>query len=79
MSWNLIISNVLQMDSADLHCVISEQSQNYIGGYYLISTLQNQKVYNFESNKFETIAMKKQHIVKFDIFTFSKKLLLLGQ
>lgn len=40
MSWNLIISNVLQMDSADLHCVISEQSQNYIGGYYLISTLQ---------------------------------------
>ena len=38
MSWNLIISNVLQMDSADLHCVISEQSQNYIGGYYLIST-----------------------------------------
>lgn len=78
MSWNLIISNVLQMDSADLHCVISEQSQNYIGGYYLISTLQNQKVYNFESNKFETITMKKQHIVKFDIFTFSKKLLLWG-
>ena len=34
LSWDSIIENVLQMDSEDLHCVISEQSKDYIGGYY---------------------------------------------
>ena len=32
LSWDSIIENVLQMDSEDLHCVISEQSKDYIGG-----------------------------------------------
>ena len=68
LSWDSIIENVLQMDSEDLHCVISEQSKDYIGGYYLISVVQNQKIYNFEDSKFETISIKKQNIVKFDIF-----------
>ena len=39
LSWDSIIENVLQMDSEDLHCVISEQSKDYIGGYYLISVV----------------------------------------
>lgn len=46
-SWDSIINSVLQMDSEDSHCVISEQSEDYIGGYYLISIAQNQKIYNF--------------------------------
>lgn len=78
LSWDSIIENVLQMDSEDLHCVISEQSKDYIGGYYLISVVQNQKIYNFEDSKFETISIKKQNIVKFDIFILSGKMLLWG-
>ena len=78
ISWNSVISKVLQMDSEDLHCIINEQSENYIGGYYLISITHNQKIYNFEENKFETITVKKQNIVKFDVFIISKKMLVWG-
>lgn len=78
VSWDSIIGSVLQMDSEDLHCVISEQSKDYIGGYYLISIAHNQKIYNFEDSKFETITIKKQNIVKFDIFILSEKILLWG-
>lgn len=78
ISWDSIIGSVLQMDSEDLHCVISEQSKDYIGGYYLISIAHNQKIYNFEDSKFETITIKKQNIVKFDIFILSEKMLLWG-
>lgn len=77
-SWDSIISSVLQRDSEDMHCVISEQSKDYIGGYYLISIAQNQKIYNFEDSKFEIITIKKQNIVKFDIFILSGKMLLWG-
>ena len=78
MSWNATISSVLQMDSEDLHCVVSEQNQDYIGGYFLISTTHNQTVYNFDDDRFETIIVKKQNIVKFDIFIPSEKMLLWG-
>lgn len=77
-SWDSIINSVLQMDSEDSHCVISEQSEDYIGGYYLISIVQNQKMYNFEESKFETVTIKKQNVVKFDIFILSGKMLLWG-
>lgn len=77
-SWDSIINRVLQMDSEDSHCVISEQSEDYIGGYYLISIAQNQKIYNFEESKFETVTIKKQNVVKFDIFILSEKMLLWG-
>ena len=65
-SWDSIIGSVLQMDSEDLHCVVNEQSKDYIGGYYLISVTQNQKIYNFKADKFETITVKKQNVVKFE-------------
>lgn len=78
MSWDSIISTVLQMNSKDLHCVINEQNSNYIGGYYFISIAQNQSIYNFEDSKFETITINKQNIVKFDIFILSGKMLLWG-
>lgn len=77
-SWDSIVNRVLQMDSEDLHCVISEQCEDYIGGYYLISIAQNQKIYNFEESKFETVTIKKQNVVKFDIFILSGKMLLWG-
>ena len=77
-SWDSIIGSVLQMDSEDLHCVVNEQSKDYIGGYYLISVTQNQKIYNFKADKFETITVKKQNVVKFDIFIHLGKMLLWG-
>lgn len=78
ISWDSILNSLLQMDSEDLHCVISEQGKDYIGGYYLISVAQNQKIFNFEDSKFETITVKRQNVVKFDIFLFSGKMLLWG-
>lgn len=77
-SWDSIIGGVLQMDSEDLHCVVNEQSKDYIGGYYLISVTRNQKIYNFKADKFETITVKKQNVVKFDIFIHLGKMLLWG-
>lgn len=77
-SWDSVISNILQKDSEDVHCVINEQSNDYIGGYYLIFTIQNQRIFNLEENKFETIPIKKQNVVKFDIFIVSEKMLLWG-
>ena len=78
ISWDSIISNILQASSEDVHCVINEQSKDYIGGYYLIFTIQNQTIFNLEENKFETIPVKKQNVVKFDIFIVSEKMLLWG-
>lgn len=76
--WNSVIGNILQMDSDDSHCIINEQNENYIGGYYLTFSMQNQTFFNIEKNKFETIPIKKQNVVKFDIFVLSERILLWG-
>ncbi len=76
--WNSVIGNVLQMDSDDSHCVINEQSKEYIGGYYLTFSVHNETFFNIEKNKFETVSIRKQNVVKFDIFILSERILLWG-
>lgn len=76
--WDSVIGNVLQIDSDDSHCIINEQSKEYIGGYYLTFSFYNQTLFNIEENKFETVPIRKQSVVKFDIFILSERILLWG-
>lgn len=76
--WNKIIDKVISTDSEDVRCIVNEQSDDYIGGYFLFSSLYNQTVYNIEENKFESIPTTKQNIIKFDIFVLTGRMLLWG-
>lgn len=78
INWNEIIDKVISMDSEDARCIVNEQSDDYIGGYFLFSSLYNQTIYNIEENKFESIPAKKQNIIKFDIFVLTGRMLLWG-
>lgn len=78
INWNEIIDKVISMDSEDARCIVNEQSDDYIGGYFLFSSLYNQTVYNIEENKFERIPAKKQNIIKFDVFVLTGRMLLWG-
>ena len=64
-SWNDIIEKILLSNTEKSYCNINEQGENYIGGCYIYESLQNQTIYNITENKFETITVPKQNIVKF--------------
>lgn len=78
MSWNSVFENLTLLDSEDFRCIINEQNEKYICGYYVAFSMQHQTSYNLEENKFETIEIKKQNIVKFDISVDTKRVLLWG-
>lgn len=77
-SWNDIIERLLLSNTAKSYCNINEQGNHYIGGCYIYESLQNQTIYNITENKFETITVPKQNIVKFDIFLLNNTLFLWG-
>ena len=77
-SWSDIICNLLSDNNEETQCIINEQSDSYIGGYYLFNSFTNQTVYNFEENKFDTTTLRKQIILKFDILPSLGKTLLWG-
>ena len=60
INWNEIIDKVILLNIEDSRCIVNEQTADYIGGYFLISSLYNQTIYNIEENKFETTPAKKQ-------------------
>lgn len=66
--WNDIVSAMIEANSDISHCIINEQSDIYIGGYYLFETLQNQTQYNVDRNCFETVQIKRQNLIKFDLY-----------
>lgn len=77
-SWNNILDTVLSLNSEQSYCIINEQGDAYIGGCYIFESMQNQTIYNIAENKFETITVPKQNIVKFDIFVNNNTLFLWG-
>lgn len=77
-SWNYIIEKILLSNTEKSYCNINEQSESYIGGCYIYESLQNQTIYNITENKFETITVPKQNIVKFDMFLINNTLFLWG-
>lgn len=78
LSWNNILDTVLSSNSEQSYCVINEQGNAYIGGCYIFESIHNQTIYNIAENKFETITVPKQNIVKFDIFINNDTLFLWG-
>lgn len=77
-SWNNIFDTVLSLNSEQSYCIINEQCDSYIGGCYIFESIHNQTIYNIAENKFETITVPKQNIVKFDIFIRNNTLFLWG-
>lgn len=77
-SWNNIFDTVLSLNSEQSYCIINEQGDSYIGGCYIFESIHNQTMYNIAENKFETIIVPKQNIVKFDIFVKNNTLFLWG-
>ena len=78
LSWNNIFDTVISLNSEQSYCIINEQGDSYIGGCYIFESIHNQTVYNIAENKFETITVSKQNIVKFDIFARNNTLFLWG-
>ena len=76
LSWNNIFDTVISLNSEQSYCIINEQGDSYIGGCYIFESIHNQTVYNIAENKFETITVSKQNIVKFDIFARNNTLYL---
>lgn len=77
-SWNDIFDTVLSLNSEQSYCIINEQGDSYIGGCYIFESIHNQTIYNIAENKFETITVPKQNIVKFDIFILNNTIFLWG-
>lgn len=77
-SWNDIIEKMLFSNTEKSYCNINEQGDSYIGGCYIYESLQSQTIYNITENKFETITIPKQNIVKFDMFLLNNTLFLWG-
>ena len=78
LSWNNIFDTVISLNSEQSYCIINEQGDSYIGGCYIFESIHNQTVYNIAENKFDTITVSKQNIVKFDIFARNNTLFLWG-
>ena len=66
--WNDVVSAMIEANSDVSHCIINEQSDIYIGGYYIFETLQNHTQYNVDRNCFETVQIKCQNLIKFDLY-----------
>lgn len=77
-SWNMVLDTILSLNSEQSYCIINEQGDCYIGGCYIFESLHNQTIYNLSENKFETVTVPKQNIVKFDIFEQNNMLFLWG-
>lgn len=77
MTWDNIVNNMLSLNTEKTYCIINEQG-DYVGGCYIYESLQNQTIYNIAENRFETITVPKQNIVKFDLFVNNNTLFLWG-
>ena len=78
ITWNAVIKELLIRSNEQERCIISEQSDVYIGGCYLLETIHNQTQYNIDDNRFELVPIKRLNIMKFDVFLANDTLLLWG-
>lgn len=78
MTWNAVIKELLNRSNEQERCIISEQSDAYIGGCYLLETIHNQTQYNVDENRFESVPIKRLNVMKFDVFIENGTLLLWG-
>ena len=78
LSWNNILDTALSSNSEQSYCIINEQGDAYVGGCYVFESIHNQTIFNIAENKFESITVPKQNIVKFDIFIDNNTLFLWG-
>lgn len=78
ITWNKVIEGLLYRNTEQERCIITEQSDTYVGGCYLLETYINQTQYNVDENRFELVPTKRLNIIKFDIFLNNATLLLWG-
>lgn len=78
ITWNKVIEGLLYRNTEQERCIITEQSDTYVGGCYLLETYINQTQYNVDENRFELVPVKRLNIIKFDMFLNNSTLLLWG-
>ena len=78
ITWDSVIKELLSNNNEQERCIVSEQSDAYIGGCYLLETIHNQTQYNVDENRFEMVPIKRLNIMKFDLFLDNDTLLLWG-
>ena len=76
ITWEEILSNLLAENSVDAYCIVNEETNEYITGCYIVKVMQNQTQYNIETAAFESIAVERTQILKFDLY-ISKSILVL--
>lgn len=78
ISWDTVLQNLLLRAAGDEHYIISEQSEDYIGGCYIVQIKQNQLLYNVNEQCFESVLVEKQYVLKYDIFAQDGSMMLWG-
>lgn len=76
--WDSLIGNLLSKAKDGEHYYISEQSQDYIGGCYIMTAKHSQLRYNASEQIFESVLIERQHVLKFDIFIRSGFMMMWG-
>ena len=78
ISWNTVIQNLLSNAMEDEHYLISEQSSDYIGGCYVMQAKHNQIRYNVNNQRFESVLIDRQHVLRYDIFPHNGSMMVWG-
>lgn len=78
ISWNTVLQNLLSNTTDGEHYIISEQAENYIGGCYVVQVKHNQFRYNIVEQRFESVLIDSQLVLRYDIFTQNGTMMLWG-
>ena len=78
VDWNQVIANLDSTNSEQQQCVFTEQSTEYIAGYYIRKLSHRQLQYNIEGNCFEPVIVENQCVLKFDIYISHGTMMLWG-
>lgn len=77
-TWNNILEALLTKTEDDSRCIITEESDRYISGCYIVKILQNQIQYSLQTNAFESVVFEKTQVLKFDLYPQKGIMLLWG-
>lgn len=78
VTWNTVLENLLSDAQDDSRCIITEESDVYVSGCYIVRVMQNQMQYNLETNTFETVAIARTQVLKFDLYPQKELMMLWG-
>lgn len=78
VTWNTVLENLLLDAQDDSRCIITEESDVYVSGCYIVRVMQNQMQYNLETNTFETVAIARTQVLKFDMYPQKELMMLWG-